>query len=313
MATTLPPITLLEPLSLLGRELLQVLEERDAAPERLYTYHLQDDEEHQLAEITGEAGLVAPLTDDEALPAGSVVIIAGTPSPSRRAILEQALASDESLAVLDLAGTGLIEAPVLTGPPEGKLWPPRAAVGAPGTVAVAWLAAPLLDLGLEGIWAAVEVPASAGGREAVEALARQAVARLQGEPAAAEQGGPAAFDVVPAPGRRVQSEIAGLFPGGGTAVTTVLAGVFHGWTVHLGLRFREPVREEIVLARWEASGAVVMEGPALRLSSVVESERLHVGPLELSAGGRQLAVTACADGLRVGGVATALEILPALV
>jgi len=313
MSRTLPPITLLEPLSLAGREFLQVMEERDAVPERLRFFHLGEAEEHQVAELAGSAELVPPFSGETPLPPGGVVLIAAPPSPARRQTLADALAADESLAVLDMAGTGLAGGPVLAGPPEAKLWPPRAAVASPGAAIVHALAAPLLDLGLEGVWAAVEVPASARGREGVETMAQQAAARLQGLPPAEDGGPAAAFDLAPAAEGRSAAEIAALLPDVPVAATETLAGVFHGWTVHVGLRFGRSVPAEAILGRWEASGAITADGPSLRLTSVVESDTVHVGPLALSADGRQAAVTACADGLRIGGAVTALEILPALV
>ncbi len=313
MTRTLPPIILLEPLSLLGRELLQVMEERDLVPDRVRFFHLGESEEHQVAELRGAAELVPPFSGEE-LPSGdAVLVIAGTPSPGRREALERVLADDDSIAVLDMAGTGLIDGPVLAGPPATKLWPPRVTVASPGAATVYGLAAPLLDEGLEGVWAAVEVPASARGREGVEAMARRATARLQGIPPAGEDGPAEAFDLAPAEDGRSAAEIAALLPDVASSTAEVLVGVFHGWTVHVGLRFSNPVTAGRILARWDAAGTITRDGAALRLSAVVESDTIHTGPLALSADGRQLAVTACADGLRVGGATTALEILPALV
>jgi hypothetical protein len=216
--------------------------------------------------------------------------------------------------ILDLAGTGLIKEPVFSGPPTGKLWPPRAAVASPGATVVAQLAGPLVELGLTGLSAVVEVPASARGREAVQALARNAAARLQGVPAEEGEEDPfVSFDLTVGNEERCGEEVALLLPDVETAVAEVRAGVFHGWTVHLGLSFADRVHPDRILGLWDASDTVDRFESGLLLSRVVESNRIHTGPLTLSSGGRQVTVTAAVDGLRVGGAATALEILPALI
>ncbi len=314
MQQTLPPICLIEPLSLIGRELLQLLDERDLTTERIHAVHVGEEEEHQVADIGGEPALVAPLTETDQVPEGHLILIAGDPSPLRRPVLRKIIEERTEQPILDLARTGLIEEPVFSGPPAGKLWPPRAAVASPGATIVAQLAGPLVGLGLEAISAVVEVPASARGREAVEALARNAAARLQGLPA--DEGPEAdlvAFDLTVGTKGRCAEEVALLLPGVETAIAEVRTGVFHGWAVHLGLSFSDRVHPDRILGMWDASDAVDRFDSGLLLSRVVESDRIHTGPLTLSSQGRQVTVTAAADGLRVGGAATALEILPALI
>lgn len=314
MSHSLPAICLLEPLSLVGRELLQLMEERELQPQRIVSFHLGDDEEHQVAEIGGEPAVVPPLDSPDQVPDGLPIVIAAPPEATRRGVLADLLAERAEQPVLDVARTGLVEDPLLAGAPPGKLWPPRAAVASPGATVVAQLAAPLAELGLEALTAVVEVPASASGREAVEALARQAAARLQGLPAEEDGGGAAlAFDIAMAADAATAEEVARLLPGIESAVSDVYTGIFHGWVVHLSLRFESRVHADRILGRWEASGTVQQDGENLRLSGVVESDRIHIGPVRLSGAGRQVVVTAAADGLRVGGAATALEILPALI
>lgn len=314
MQQTLPPICLIEPLSLIGRELLQLLDEQGFTPERVHALHVGEEDEHQVADIGGEPALVAPLTETEQVPEGHLVLIAGVPSPLRRPILRAVIEERTDQPILDLSGSGLIKEPVFSGPPTGKLWPPRAAVASPGSTIVAQLAGPLVGLGLEAVSAVVEVPASARGREAVEALAQNAAARLQGMPA---DGGPedglVAFDLTAGKVGRSPEEVALLLPGVETAIAEVRTGVFHGWAVHLGLRFSDRVHPDRIIGLWDASDAVDRFESGLFLSRVVETDRIHTGPLTMSSGGRQVTVSAAADGLRVGGAATALEILPALI
>ncbi len=314
MQPTLPPICLIEPLSLVGRELIQLFDERGFTPERVHALHVGEEDEHQVADISGEPALVAPLSETDQVPEGHVILIAGVPSPLRRPVLRTVLEERTDQPILDLAGTGLIEDPILAGPPTGKLWPPRARVASPGSTIVAQLAGPLVELGLRSLSSVIEVPASARGREAVEALARNAAARLQGLPA--EEGAeadPVAFDLTIGNSTRCAEEVTLLLPDVETAVAEVRTGVFHGWVVHLGLRFSDRVHPDRILGLWGASDAVDRFESGPLLSRVVESERIHTGPLTLSSGGLQVTVTAAADGLRVGGAATALEILPALI
>ena len=311
MSPTLPPIVLLEPQSLLGRELLQLMEERDLRPERLVCRHLGGEPEHRVTEILGSAEVVPPLGEG-ALPAGSVVVIAAPPEGEVRERLESALAADPTLPVLDIAGTGLVEGPVLAGAPAVRPDPPRAVVASPGAAVAYRLARPLREFGIEAVWVAVAVPASAEGMEAVEALARHARGRLQGaggEP----KGAWAAFDLLTGWSGRTGRELAALLPGTAVAAVEARAGTFHGWAVHVGVRFGAAVDGSAVREAWESVEGLELAGEPLRLTAVTESDAVHVATPVLSADGRTLAVTALADGLRVGGAATALEILPALV
>ena len=314
MSHDLPAICLLEPTSLLGRELLQVMEERRMQPRTVLGFHLGAGEEQQVAEILGEPALVGPLEEPEQVPEGSVLLIAGKPSEARRSVLQALLAGRPHQPVLDLVGTGLVEGPVLAGAPGEPLRPPRAVVASPGAAVIAGLVRPLLGLGVESVWAVAEVPASASGAGAVEALAGQAAARLQGLPPEEAPGAPVlAFDLVPGEPGRTAAHAQALLPGVEIAACEVRAGTFHGWIVHLGLRFAGPVPPGRLLELWTEAGTVSHDGDRFRLSGVVESEQIHVGPLAVSEPGRQVVVTAAADGLRVGGAATALEILDTLI
>jgi aspartate-semialdehyde dehydrogenase len=315
MSHDLPAICLFEPLSLVGRELLQLMEERKLQPQRVVAFHLGADEEHQVAEIGGEPALVPPLESEDQVPEELPIIVAAPPEPARRQVLADLLGQRAEQPVLDIARTGLVEGPLLAGAPPGKLWPPRAVVASPGATVIARLAAPLAELGLEALAAVVEIPASASGRGAVESLARQAAARLQGLPVE-EEGGEAAamaFDIGMVADPAVSGEVARLLRGIESVVSEMRTGTFHGWVVHLSLRFGARVHRDRILGIWESSGTVQQVGEDLRLSGVMESDCIHIGPLRLSEAGRQAVVTAAADGLRLGGAATALEILPALI
>ena len=314
MSQNLPAICLLEPLSLLGRELLQVMDERDARPERVLGFHLSRENEQQVAEILGEPALVAPLTAVEQVPEETPLVIAGPVSEGRRPVLQALLAQRPNQPVLDLAGAGLVQGPVLAGPPEESIRPPQVVLASPGAAAVSGLVRPLRELGVQAISAVVEVPASAWGREAVESLARRASARLQGLPAEEASGADSApaFDVVPNPEGRTAADLRQLLPGVEIAALEVRVGVFHGWIVHLGLGFAEPVHPERLGELWKTTGHIDLAGPEFRLSATVESDRIHVGPFAVSEGGGQVVVTAAVDGLRLAAAA-ALEILPVLV
>lgn len=314
MSRNLPAICLLEPLSLLGRELLQLMEERGPRPERVLEFHLGRDDDQQVAEILGEPALVQPLTAGEQVPEEAPLVIAGPVSEERRPVLRALLAQRPTQPVLDLAGTGLVRGPVLTGPPEAPIQPPQVVLASPGAAAVAGLVRPLREFGVRSISAVVEVPASARGREAVESLARRAAARLQGLPPEEAPGTDSApaFDLVPNGEGRTAADLRQLLPGVEIAAFEVRVGMFHGWTVHLGLRLAEPVHPERLGELWKTTGNIVLDGPEFRLSGTVESDRIHVGPLAVSEAGGQVAVTAAVDGLRLAAAA-ALEILPVLV
>ena len=311
MDRTLPPICLLDPLSLVGRELLRLLERRRA---RVAYRHTLAGDEHQVAELGGQAELVPPLGEPEDVPGDAVLVLTAEPAPGRREILEELLEQRPGLPVLDLSPTAVLTGPtVAAGPLPAPPDPPRVRVASPVAAALHHLSGPLRELGLAGLTAVVEVPASASGTEWIERLAGQAAARLAGRPPEPLPDGTVlAFNLVTGTDPALAAEVAQLLPGVPAAVTVARPGTFHGWAVHLGAAFSRPVDTGSVVAAWRASGRIEVVSGRLELGAATERDEVLVSPPSLSADGRFLVTVAALDGLRVGCAATALEILPTL-
>ena len=96
------------------------------------------------------------------------------------------------------------------------------------------------------------------------------------------------------------------------AVTRTLSSSFHGHLAHLGLSFERRVEPNDVRDVLAQAEGIEIESPPISLDSVPDRDHVVVTPPTLSPDGSQLALTMMADGLRVGGALTAVEILEAL-
>jgi len=309
MRRRLPPIHLLDPLTLTGRELLDLL--RDAGARASFA-HTREEDEHQIAELAGRAELVPPLADPDDVPGDAVVVVTAEPAPDRREALEALLAGRPQQRVLDLAPRPVVPgATVAATAPPRRPEPPRLRVASPGAAGLHHLLEPLEPLGLEAATAVVERPASAAGMEGVERLAGQAAARLQGRPPdPLPDGAVLAFNLLAETDPDLADEVGQLLPRTPVAVTAARSGAFHGWAIHLGLAFAAATRPDAVAEAWRGSGRIeVVRGP-LALDRATERDRVLATVPEVA--GRHAVTVAVLDGLRVGGAATALEILPAL-
>ena len=93
------------------------------------------------------------------------------------------------------------------------------------------------------------------------------------------------------------------------AVTRSLSGVFHGHLAHLGLVFADRVDPDDVRDALSQTEGIEIADLPVSLDGVADRDFAIITPPVMSPDGRQLAVTAMADGLRVGGALTAIDIL----
>jgi len=312
MATT--KLLVLDPLTLIGREFLNSGDVLDHMGLELDFRHTDVDPEHQIAELLGGPALVPPLESIEDFDGQDVILVASDNLGSRHDLLIEFLERSPDTAVIDMARlAGLVDR---TTPSIGRdvSEARHLRVAHPALVIASRLAEVLSHLGdLRGTLAVVD-PVSAFGRDAVELLANQSRERLTGS-AVQDMiyGHIRAFNVIATDAADLQEEAAIVLPKVPLAVTHSLSGVFHGHLVHIGLSFSDSLdHDDVRDALSQAEGIEISDLP-VSLDATADRDHAIITPPSISPDGRQLALTAMADGLRVGGALTAINILETLV
>lgn len=304
---------ILDPLTLRGRELLLCSNRLDGIVGEWDFRHTDLDEEHQIADLSAGPALVPPLDGPEDFVGADVIVVASDGWSSRHEHLITYLGDRPDAALIDLSGFEPLREQ--TTPSVGEVGPGsrRLRVAHPALFATSRLFEVLSHLGANRGSLAVVDPASAFGREAIEILARQAAQRVQGAPVDDRvHGHVLAFNEIAIESDDLREDAALLLPDLPLAITRTLSGSFHGHLAHLGLSFErrfEPGEVRDLLK--QAEGIEIEELP-LSLDSVPDRDHVVVTPPVLSPDGTQLALTLMADGLRIGGALTAVEILEAL-
>jgi len=308
-------ILILDPLTLMGKELLRCSERLDGLVGEVDYRHTHDDPEHQLAEMADRPGLVPPLEGPENLEGFDAIVVTSDRCTARH---------DHLLAYLDTnPDTALVDATRIdclrdrTTPSVGSSTGPSSRqlrVAHPAIVATSAVVEVLAHFGRFGGVLAAEDPASSCGQKAVETLAQQARQRIQG--ASVEDlidNQILAFTTIAVEDEELQKEAALLMPEVPLAVTRVLAGHFHGHLAQLGLSFSEPVDEGSVREALSLASIIEEASLPLSLDSILDNDRVLVTPPRFSPDRRHLALTLMADGLRIGGALTAIDILETLI
>lgn len=310
----MPKIQIIDPLTLLGREALQLLGNDPLLASDLAYHHTADDDEHQIAELAGEAALVPAIDDASDLAGADAVLIATDAVTVRLGHLSRFRDDHPDTPVVLL---GRLPGDWEGLQPAAGADPDRATshlrVAHPALVALWTLAAALDHLEpMQAVVAALD-PVSSGGTGDVERLARQAAQRLQG--ATVEElinDRVLAFNLVAVDDEDLNRDAALLLPDLEVAATRMATGCFHGHVAHLGISFRAGIEERDVLDALREDERIADPDLPLSLDACVESGLIALSMPRLSRDGRLLAVTAMVDGLRVGGAATALQILRSL-
>lgn len=307
-------LLVLDPLTLIGREFLNTGEALDRLGLEFDFRHTDVDPEHQIAEITGGPALVPPLESVEELEGNDAILVASDNLGSRHDPLLEFLDRDPDTTIIDMARlAGLAER---TTPSTGRDLPDerQLRVAHPAMVVASRLFDVLAYFGKLGGTLAIVDPVSEFGKDAVELLAGQSRQRLLG--AAVEDmiyGHVRAFNVVAVDAFDLQEEAALVAPNVPLAVTRSLSGVFHGHLAHLGLAFDNPLDPDDVREALSQAEGVEIEDLPVNLDGAADRDHAIITPPVMSPDGRQLAVTAMADGLRVGGALTAIDILENLI
>lgn len=309
----MPPKTLiLDPLTLKGRELLACSDRLGGVVGEWSFCHTDLDDEHQITDLAAGPALVPPLASPEDLAGTEVIVVASDGWSSRHEHLLDFLEDHPDTSLIDL--TGFESLRDRTMPSIGESSESRQLrVAHPALFATARVAEVLSHLSpLRGSLAVVD-PVSAYGKEAVEILARQAAKRVQG--AQVEDyihGHVLAFNAVAVVSDELLEDASLLLPDLPLAITRTLTGCFHGHLAHLGLCFERRLDVSDVREALDQAEAIEIESLPLSLDSVPDRDYVLVTPPSLSADGTQVGLTMMADGLRVGGALTAVEILEAV-
>jgi aspartate-semialdehyde dehydrogenase len=305
-------LALIDPLTLRSRELLRLIESADEPISEWLFVHSDLDDEHQIAEIGGEPSLAPPLAAVEDLEGCDTVVVGSELDSSRLEVLEQYLADNPDVALLDMSR--LERFVPLTEPATGlgghDQPAARVRLAHPSLVTARLLLEAFAPFRPAALTIAAFEPVSTMGREAVEIVARQAAQRLQG----AEVGQRVrdlilAFNLVVEPGGAFDEEAAQVFSGLPVAVTRSLSGCFHGHATHIGIVLEDELDEVELHDAWQSDPRIEVWEPPLSLDAVVENDQVLVTPPSCGFDRRVVAVQAAVDGLRVGGARTALEIL----
>lgn len=308
-------IVLIDPLTFLGRELRPLLAEDAGLPAELVFLHCPGEDEHQIVELGGEATLVQPLRGPEDLEDAGLVVLASEEDSPCLDHLEEVLERHPEIALLDLSNLPRLRERTIptAGPPTGVVGGAHLRLAHPALVAAAAVVRPLRHLGVVALSIGAQSPVSALGRNAVETLARQAAQRLQGVDVDERVAGEIrAFNQVSVASDLVTADAAAVLPGIDTVVTLTDSGSFHGHLAHVGIACADQVDEQEIVEALAADSMLSLEPQPLHLDRVVDRDQVVVSPPILSPSRRQVAVTAMVDGLRVGGVLTALQVIRTL-
>ena len=304
---------ILDPLTLRGRELLLCSDQLDGIVGEWDFRHTDLDEEHQIADMSAGPALVPPLDGADDFVGADVIVVASDGWSSRHEHLLAHLDNNPGIFLLDL--TGLENLRDRTTPSIGDVGPDsrQLRVAHPALFATSRVVEVLSHLSaLRGSLAVVD-PASTFGREAIEILARQAAQRMQGAQADDRiHGHVLAFNAVAVESDELQEDASLILPDLPLAITRTLSGSFHGHLAHLGLSFEHRVEPEDLRNVLAQAEGIEIESLPISLDSVPDRDHVVVTPPSLSPDGTQLALTMMADGLRVGGALTAVEILERL-
>lgn len=303
------PVALVEPTTLLGRDVRAVLKERAFPASKVHLFHQTPQAGGILTEDDDEVAFVAPLTPD-ALETCRIAFLCGAPADTARFL---ATRTDSCLAI-DLSGArgeGPVAAPSEEGasgvlPAGNVLFAPHpVAYVLAEAIATVETLAPVAEATV-----AIDRPASELGKVALDELFEQAVALAAFRPVPKKVlGAQGAFNTyLPADTedfeRRVAADVAALLgrplP---LALLSARAGVFHGHFLRLELRLGAGApAPAALLAAFRARKSAFAIVDRDDLSGPVESAgRDETLVLSAESAGRSVRLTLAADHLRRGG------------
>jgi|GEM_PF-2449773 len=306
----MPRFAILDPLTLMGQGLITELELSFPEAE-LDLFHTAEDDEHQIAEIGGQAAMVPPLDEGASLSEYDVVILAADRTSPRLKMLEQALEDEGEFIFIDASSLGhyrhltspALNADAMTS--GARLCPANPTIVVADCVLRALAAFEPTALTI----AAIE-PVSIYGKEAVTTLAHQAAQRLQGDTVSEKiNKNIAAFNMTAVSGAELVKEASSLFPDLEVAATRTLGGCFHGHLAILSLTFAAPLPLKTAIRALKKAPGLSIKKSSLSVDGASDREGVCVTQVEASSGGQILTLQAIVDGLQIGGAATVAAIL----
>jgi hypothetical protein len=298
MAPVAPKLLVIDPLTLMGREFMSLVERRPDLVGDFSYCHTDDDDEHQIAELAGRPSLIPPLSGAEEFALCSAVLVATDTDSARLRHLFANMDDDPSLPVIDVGRSAALADRGRPAAGGADSWPTaHVRVAHPALVVLSALVSALRHLDPTGGTVMAVDPVSSLGGAAVESLI---------------EGNVLAFNVVAGIDDVLQDDAAIVVPGLDVAVSRAVAGCFHGNAVYLGIRFERPVDEDALRDAILADQRFAVREDPLSLDTTPETDKVALTPPRLSRDRHHAAVTAMVDGLRIGGALTALEILESL-
>ncbi len=307
-------LSILDPTSLLGREVVSGLAV-ELPDVHCRLFHTTGADEHLIAEIGGEAGVVAPLHSLDDLAGSAAVIVSRTLDEELAAALLGWLARHPEVALVDASQPGIAGEKALTvldGAPRRRGQPRWYHLLDPSLAAPVRLLQALASLGPTGAHVTVFRSASGFGGAAVEELAVQAAARLTGLAPATPHFLPAvlAFDLAPAAEAAhafLERQFAGVVPGLDLDLRAVETGVFFGHAASFFVSLAEATTERRVRSALRDGGLrLARRNQSVRPSDLVDHDTATCAQLRVR--GKRVSGWLVADGLRLAGAAAVVRI-----
>ena len=305
-------VLILDPLTLIGRELLACLEDR-ASGLALTFAHTAIDDEHQIADLAGQAGLVPPLDDLSALDRADLVVVTSDQESDRLRAVGRWVADHPGARVVDLGRTATLRRvtrPWCAGPPPADATKFR--IAHPAVAAAGRLAVALESLGVTAGHLIAVDPTSHRGRDPVEVLARQGRARLQGQSVTETiDGHVLAFGYIAIDADELQDE-ADVALGPGWTTDHALVGCFHGHVAHVVIDLERAIDENTFRDLMTTDDDLEVHPRPLALDTVPDADRVFVATPRIASDGRRVGTVMMMDGLRFGGAVTGAELIDRL-
>jgi len=315
-------VAVVDPGTLAGRDVKAVLRERSFPSSRLQLFHTGDSTSGLLTEDDGEAALASPLEPD-GLAGCQIAFLCGPSDATARFLSRRP--PDGCLAI-DVSGqrssgtcVDAVRAVLPTPLPEGDLLVLRDPAA---TVLADAIAAAEAAGAVAGVTAAIDRPASDLGKDALDELFQQAIAIASFRSVPRERlGAQSAFNVFsPADtdafdGRVAEDVRALLRRDLPVTVLSARAGVFHGTTIRLEIRFVGPapsageLRSALLATGYGFSEADV-DGPAGIVDAAGRDETLLLGAWSAGSTGRLFLAS---DALRRPGALLAVRVAEAAI
>lgn len=308
-------ISVLDPTSLAGRDLVAGLEERLPGVS-IRLFHTLGREEHLVVDLADGPTLVNPLTDLNELSRSRAVVVTTALDDATALRLLAWLRAEPAVVLLDLSQPGIAGEAATTLLDTAPTWtsPGWFHLPDPSLVGPVRMVRALSRFAPQAAVMVVTRPVSIHGEDALHELAAQAAARLSGAkpPHAGALRVPIAFDLAPIDDAELfalERQVAALLPGLDATLHVLDAGIFHGHTAAVSVRCAsEPDDEGVRRALRAAPGLeLARRNTRLLIGDVSELKAVSCGAVRVR--GRTVSAWMVVDGLRTGAAAAALDLL----